>query len=183
MGDSALHSNTVGSENTAVGRSALLSNTSGSDIVAVGASAGQKITSADHVICIGHFGENVSNSCYIGHIFGATMDPAGALVGIDASEKLGTTASSRRFKCDIKPMENASDAIPALKPVAFHYKSDAKNTPCYGLIAEEVEKVDRDLVVRDKEGKPYSVRYDQINAMLLNEFLKEHHRNQQQEAC
>jgi hypothetical protein len=85
IGDSALHSNTVGSENAAIGRSALLSNTVGSDIVAVGASAGQKITSADHVIRIGHFGENVTNSCYIGHIFGATIDPAGALVGIDAS--------------------------------------------------------------------------------------------------
>ena len=118
----------------------------------------------------------MSNSCYIGNIFGATIDPAGVFVGIDASGKLGTTASSRRFKCDIKPMEKASDAILALKPVAFHYKSDAKNTPCFGLIAEEVEKVDRDLVVRDKEGKPYSVRYDQVNAMLLNEFLKEHNK-------
>ena len=73
-------------------------------------------------------------------------------------------------------MEKASDAILALKPVAFHYKSDAKNTPCFGLIAEEVEKVDPSLVVRDKEGKPYSVRYDQVNAMLLNEFLEEHNK-------
>lgn len=176
MGDNALLFNTIGSDNTAIGRNALWSNTAGSDLTAVGAFAGEAVTAADHVICIGHPGANVSNSCYIGKIYGASIDPAGLFVGIDASGKLGTTSSSRRFKRDIKPMEKASDAILALKPVAFHYKSDAKNTPCFGLIAEEVEKVDRDLVVRDKEGKPYSVRYDQVNAMLLNEFLKEHNK-------
>jgi hypothetical protein len=177
MGDNALHENTIGSNNTAIGRNAAWLNTVGSDITALGASAGEAVTSADHVICIGHPGANVSNSCYIDLIYGASIDPGTAVnVGIDASGKLGTVASSRRFKRDIRPIEEASDAILALKPVAFHYKSDAKNTPCFGLIAEEVEKVDRDLVVRDKEGKPFSVRYDQVNAMLLNEFLKEHHK-------
>jgi predicted ribosome quality control (RQC) complex YloA/Tae2 family protein len=88
--------------------------------------------------------------------------------------QLGTTPSSRRFKKEIKPMESASESILALKPVTFHYKSDETNTPQFGLIAEEVAAVNPDLVVRDKDGKPYSVRYDQVNAMLLNEFLKEH---------
>src|SRR5213596_2712335 len=95
-------------------------------------------------------------------------------VVVNGSGRLGTVASSQRFKDDIKPMDKASEAILALKPVTFHYKSDAKATPCFGLIAEEVEKVSPDLVVHDIDGKPYSVRYDQVNAMLLNEFLKEH---------
>jgi len=79
-------------------------------------------------------------------------------------------------------MENVSDAIPSLRPVTFHYKTDTKGTPQFGLIAEEVAKVNPDLVVRDKEGKPYSVRYDQVNAMLLNEFLKEHRKVENLEA-
>jgi septal ring factor EnvC (AmiA/AmiB activator) len=95
-------------------------------------------------------------------------------VVINSHERLGINTSSRRFKRDIKPMDKASEAILALKPVTFRYKSDPKNTPCFGLIAEDVERVNPELVVRDKEGKPYSVRYDQVNAMLLNEFLKEH---------
>jgi hypothetical protein len=95
-------------------------------------------------------------------------------VFVDANNKLGTTASSRRFKRDIKPMDKASEAIMALKPVTFHYKSDTKSTPCFGLIAEEVAQVNPDLVVRNNDGELMSVRYDQVNAMLLNEFLKEH---------
>ena len=86
-----------------------------------------------------------------------------------------------RFKHDIKPMDKASEAILALKPVTFHYKNDAKNTPCFGLIAEEVAGVNPDLVVRNKNGEIWSVRYDQINAMLLNEFLKEHKKAQEQQ--
>jgi len=103
-------------------------------------------------------------------------------VGVDATGKLGTTTSARRFKRDIQPMENASQAILALKPVTFHYKSDVKSTPCFGLVAEDVEKVNPHLVVRDKNGEPFSVRYEQINAMLLNEFQKEHRKNEKQEA-
>jgi Chaperone of endosialidase len=183
MGDSALHANTIGAENTAIGRNALSNNATGSDIIALGAHAGEGVTMADHVICIGHSGANVSNSCFIGHIYGAMIDPATAInVGIDASGKLGTTTSSRRFKRDIKPMDKASDAILALKPVSFHYKSDSRSTPCFGLIAEEVAEVSPDLVVREKNGETLSVRYDQVNAMLLNEFLKEHKRMQELEA-
>ena len=114
-----------------------------------------------------------SNGCYIASIFGQTSN--GLPVLID-SNKLGTNVSSRRYKQNIKPMEKTSEAILALKPVTFQYKSDKTNTPQFGLIAEEVAAVNPDLVVRDKEGKPYSVRYDQVNAMLLNEFLKEHKR-------
>ncbi len=95
-------------------------------------------------------------------------------VMIDSNGQLGTVSSSRRFKRDIQPMEKTSESILALKPVTFHYKSDKTNTPQFGLIAEEVAAVNSDLVVRDEKGEIYSVRYDQVNAMLLNEFLKEH---------
>jgi septal ring factor EnvC (AmiA/AmiB activator) len=95
-------------------------------------------------------------------------------VFINSAGKLGTNPSSRRFKEDIKPMDGASAAIVALKPVTFHYKADSKATAQFGLIAEEVAQVNSDLVVRDKQGKPYTVRYDAVNAMLLNEFRKEH---------
>jgi len=114
-----------------------------------------------------------ASACHIGGIYNQSVDPGTASsMAIDASGKLGTAVSSRRFKHDIKPMDKASEAILALKPVTFHYKSDAKNTPCFGLIAEEVAGVNPDLVVRNKNGEIWSVRYDQVNAMLLNEFLK-----------
>src|SRR5439155_24662197 len=95
---------------------------------------------------------------------------------VNSNGRLGTMTSSARFKDEIKPMDKASEAILALKPVTFRYKHeiDPNRIPQFGLVAEEVEKVNPDLVVRDREGKPYSVRYDQVNAMLLNEFLKEH---------
>jgi hypothetical protein len=120
-------------------------------------------------------GADVDNGCYIANIWGATIDPGTALaVGVDEFGKLGTVASSKRFKEDIKPMNKASEALLALKPVTFHYKSDSKATPQFGLIAEEVAEVNPNLVVRDKNGEILTVHYDQVNAMLLNEFLKEH---------
>ncbi len=105
----------------------------------------------------------------------------GAAVQVNAAGQLGTAPSSQRFKDEIKPMDKASEAILVLKPVTFRYKHeiDPKNIPQFGLVAEEVEKVNPDLVVRDKEGKPYSVRYEAVNAMLLNEFLKEHRKVEQ----
>jgi len=117
----------------------------------------------------------VSNSCYIGSIFGQTSC-GGAAVFINSSGKLGMSTSSRRFKDEIKPMERTSEALFALKPVTFRYKKEIDPTGMhqFGLVAEKVEKVDPDLVVRDQEGKPYTVRYEAVNAMLLNEFLKEH---------
>jgi len=184
-GPNALFSNTTGLRNTAVGSKALFSNTTGNFNIAVGLSAGVNVTTANNVICIGAqlLGENVSNSCYIGSIFGQTSAD-GTAVFINSNGKLGTATSSRRFKEDIKAMDKTSEALFSLKPVSFHYKKeiDPASTSQFGLVAEEVEKVNPDLVVRDKEGKPYSVRYDQVNAMLLNEFLKEHRKNEEQEA-
>jgi hypothetical protein len=149
----------------------------------LGEAAGMNVTTAANVICIGSDGANVNNSCFIGHMRGVTTENADAMpVLIDSAGQLGTMSSSKRFKKAIKPMENASEAVLALKPVSFHYKSDNTNTPQFGLIAEEVAAVNPNLVVRDKEGKPYTVRYDQVNAMLLNEFLKEHRKNKQQES-
>jgi hypothetical protein len=117
----------------------------------------------------------VSNSCYIGNIFGVTSS-GGAGVFVNADGKLGTMTSSQRFKEEIRPMDRASEVLHALKPVTFRYKKeiDPQCKSQFGLVAEDVAKVNPDLIVRDKEGKPYSVRYDQVNAMLLNEFLKEH---------
>jgi hypothetical protein len=124
----------------------------------------------------------VGNSCYIGQIFNATSS-GGIAVFINSDGKLGTNTSSRRFKEEIKVMDKTSEALFALKPVTFRYKKeiDPAGTSQFGLVAEEVEKVNPDLVVRDKEGKPYSVRYDQVNAMLLNEFLKAHRRMEEQD--
>jgi hypothetical protein len=120
-----------------------------------------------------------SNACYIASTFGQ-LSPVGTQVYINPDGKLGTTLSSRRFKADIKPMDNSSDMILALKPVTFHYKKDPKAIPQFGLVAEDVEAVNPDLVVRDKDGMVNTVRYDAINAMLLNEFLKEHRIVQEQ---
>jgi hypothetical protein len=129
------------------------------------------------------YGADVSNTCFIGNIRGVTTQNGDAIpVLIDSADQLGTVSSSRRFKKEIKPMEKTSESIMALKPVTFHYKSDKTNTPQFGLIAEEVAKVDPALVLPDKEGKPYTVRYDAVNAMLLNEFLKQHRKVEQQEA-
>ena len=144
--------NTTGSNNTANGLNALFSNT-GSNNTAVGVGAGSSLTTGDNADAVN--------------------------VVIDSNGQLGTASSSRRFKKEIKPMDQTSEAILALKPVTFHYKSDTTDTPQFGLIAEEVAKVNPDLVVRDKDGKPYSVRYDQVNAMLLNELLKEHRKVQE----
>ncbi len=181
-GVSALASNTTGFYNTAIGTLAL-NHSTGTGNTALGNNAGSGVTTVSNVICIGTAGQNVPNSCFIGNIYGK-MTGFGIPVYINSAGKLGTSTSSQRFKDNIKPMGKASEAILALKPVTFHYKKnlDPEGIPQFGLVAEDVEKVNPDLVIRDKEGKPYTVRYDQVNAMLLNEFLKEHRKNQQQEA-
>jgi hypothetical protein len=186
----ALWHNTTGSQNTAIGVDALGDNTTGSFNIAVGYQAGSGCTTGENNIYIGGSGGNESDTMrlggpqtatYIAGIFGATV--AGIPVLIDSGHKLGTSTSSQRFKESIKPMESASDALFSFKPVTFRYKKaiDPTGTSQFGLVAEDVEKVRPDLVVRDKEGKPYSVRYDQVNAMLLNEFLKEHRKVQELE--
>jgi len=103
-----------------------------------------------------------------------TQSGTTAPVVVSDTGQLGTVVSSERFKKDIAAMEKTSEAILALRPVTFHYKTDTSGTPQFGLVAEEVAKVDLALVLPDKQGKPYTVRYEAVNAMLLNEFLKEH---------
>jgi Chaperone of endosialidase len=183
VGSRALFNNTGGNDNTALGSDALFFNTTGFSNTALGAGAGINITTADHVICVGSPGANVSNGCFIGNIRGVTTALEDAIpVYIDSAGQLGTMISSVRFKREIKPMDKASESILALKPVTFRYKSDKTNRPQFGLIAEEVAEVNPGLVVHDANGKPYTVRYDQVNAMLLNEFLKEHKKVQDHSA-
>jgi len=204
LGDLALFSNTSGGTNTAVGDDALFSVTEGSGNTGVGDEAGNGITTGSNNTCIGAGAgvgivdgsdiiaigtpaagifANFGPTCFIGGINEPTGDPGSTVaVLIDSNNNLGTSASTRRVKHDIKPMDKASEVILALKPVTFKYNYDVKNTPCFGLVAEDVAEVDRDLVVLDKEGRPKTVRYDQVNAMLLNEFLKEHKKVEEQQA-
>src|SRR5437667_4370553 len=185
LGHFVLFRNTTGNFNSAVGDEALFSNTTGSLNIAIGKDAGDNIITADNAICIGSNlpGANVSNSCFIGNIRGVTTTNSDAIpVLIDSAGQLGTASSSRRFKSEIKPMDQASESILALKPVTFNYKSDKTKTPQFGLIAEEVAEVSPNLVVRDKNGEIYTVRYDAVNAMLLNEFIKEHRKVEEQQA-
>jgi len=177
-GVDALFSNTTGNSNTAIGDGALIFNITGSSNTALGIGAGLNATTGVNNVYIGAGVAGVageSNTCYIASIFGRTSAD-GVPVLINSANKLGTTTSSQRFKQEIKPMDKASEALFSLKPVSFRYKKeiDPAGTSQLGLVAEDVQKVNPALVVRDKDGKPYSVRYDQVNAMLLNEFLKEH---------
>jgi Chaperone of endosialidase len=191
-GSLALGHNRIGSDNTAVGANALLLNT-GSSNIALGSSAGLNHTSGSNNIYIGNAGsaENAhirigttgtQRATFIAGISGQTV-PSGVGVIVGTDGKLGTVVSSARFKEAIKPMDEASEAILALKPVTFHYKKelDADGIRQFGLVAEDVEKVNPDLVARDEQGKPYTVRYEAVNAMLLNEFLKEHRKVEQLE--
>ena len=199
-GFAALQMSTTGNFNTAHGWASLLYNETGSLNTALGAAAGSGLTSGGNNVYIGNVGitaedntirigtvvevtdpfspnlvHPVHTATYIAGITGQTAS-GGVAVYINSDGKLGTLTSSARFKTDIKPMDNASEAILALKPVTFRYKQeiDNKGIPQFGLIAEDVEKVNPDPIARDREGKPYSVRYEAVNAMLLNEFLKAH---------
>ena len=190
IGVSALLNNDTGGANIAVGNFAAIANVSGGYNTVVGDEAGQDITDGFDNIYIGAtagngFGnENATIrigdpghvfDCYIAGISGQTAS-GGAQVFITGDGKLGTLTSSARFKDDIKPMANTSESILALKPVTFRYKReiDPEGIPQFGLLAEDVDAVNPKLVVHDKKGKPYTVRYEAVNAMLLNEFLKEH---------
>jgi Chaperone of endosialidase len=189
-GAGALFKNT-GAGNTASGAGALFNNTTGNGNIALGVFAGNDLTTGDNNIDIGNTGVadeantirigtvGTHEAIFIAGIMGKTV-PMGAPVFVNDNGQLGTVQSSARFKDQIKPMDKASEAILALQPVTFCYKKelDPKGIPQFGLVAEDVERINRDLVVRDKDGKPYTVRYDAVNAMLLNEFLKEHHQVQ-----
>jgi hypothetical protein len=182
IGDDTLLGNTAGQFNIAIGDSAG-ANSIGDSNVIIGTGAGNNITTASNVICINTSGENVSNTCYIANIFSAA-NAGGTAVFVNGDGQLHTMTSSKRFKEDIKPINDASKALYALRPVSFRYKKeiDATAKSQFGLVAEDVEKVNPDLIVRDKDGRPYTVRYDAVNAMLLNEFLKEHRTVQEQNA-
>jgi hypothetical protein len=176
----SLRNNSEGSENVAIGDSVLFSAT-GSNNSAFGAFAGSNVGIVNNVICIGTAGADVDNSCFIGNVYGTTTANNDAIpVLIDSAGQLGTASSSRRYKTDINRIDKASESIFALKPVSFRYKLHKDNTPQFGLIAEEVAEVNPNLVIYDRDGKPYTVRYDAVNAMLLNEFLKTHRRLEQQ---
>jgi hypothetical protein len=195
-GQDALYSNTSGDGNTANGLSALAFNTTGAFNIALGTSAGQDLTTGDRNIDIGNLGVAAEghtirigttgdqSATYIAGIAGQTVGAGGSTCYVDNDGKLGVFLSAHRFKTDISDMATASEAILALRPVTFHYKPELDKTgiPQFGLVAEEVEAINPDLVTRDKEGKVNTVRYEAVNAMLLNEFLKEHRKNQQQEA-
>ena len=185
IGSGALFNNIAGINNTAVGLSAL-GNTTGQGNIGVGAFAGNNLTTGDFNIDIfatGVAGESntirigglTQTATYITGISGAVV-PGGVTVIVDADGHLGTAVSSQRFKDGIKAMDKASEAILALKPVTFRYKHelDPKGIPQFGLVAEDVAQVHPDLVARDAKGEVYTVRYEAVNAMLLNEFLKEH---------
>jgi len=182
IGEVALYNNVAGSYNTAVGVGALLFAV-GNRNTAVGSGAGDNVQTASNVICIGQGvgGAEVSDSCYIGNIWNQSGGSQPVYVNSDG--KLGALVSSRRFKDEIRPMDQASEVIYGFKPVTFRYKAEIEPTrPLgFGLIAEEVEKISPDLVTRDADGNVNSVRYDQINAMLLNEFLKEHTKVEEQQ--
>jgi Chaperone of endosialidase len=195
-GFEALGDNDTGDGNTAIGRGALANNTAGNGNTALGANAGSALTTGNNNIDIGvdvigaageantiRIGNTNITTAYIRGI-SKQITAGGVAVFVDSGGHLGTMTSSARFKDEIKPMGNASEAILALRPVSFRYKKeiDPQGIPEFGLIAEQVEKVNPALVIRDEEGRPYTVRYEQINAMLLNEFLKEHRKVRQLEA-
>ena len=205
-GHHALNANTSGGYNAADGEYALASNTTASQNTALGYGAGYHLTTGGNNINIGNLGGVASeaNTIRIGnpvtimypdgithaaqtktYIAGFTTAVTGSMVVVNTiTHQIGVMTSSARFKDEIKAMDTASEAIFALKPVTFHYKKDVDPdaTPQFGLVAEDVQRVSPDLVVRDADGKPYTVRYEAVNAMLLNEFLKEHRKTQELEA-
>jgi hypothetical protein len=184
----ALYNNTAGHDNTAVGIQAL-ANSTGNSNIAVGSNAGSSVTTGSNNIDVGNKGvagdarkirigaAGTHTSTFIAGVYNVNEGGTIKSAYINSNGQLGTQppASSRRFKTEIAAMGKTSEAILDLKPVKFRYKSDDENTPQFGLIAEEVEKINPDLVAHDEQGKPYTVRYEAINAMLLNEFLKARH--------
>ncbi|MGB8167966.1 MAG: tail fiber domain-containing protein, partial [Chthoniobacteraceae bacterium] len=194
LGFGALGANGTGDYNVASGLSALGQNTTGTTNIGIGFQAGYNLTTGDNNIDIGNLGvadesdtirigdQNTQTATFVAGIYGATATD-GVAVYINADGQLGTNTSSRRFKRDIEDMADSSEAIHSLRPVSFRYNEqlDSKGVPHYGLIAEEVAEVSPDLVQRNAKGEIYTVRYEAVNAMLLNEFQKEHRRVQEQE--
>jgi hypothetical protein len=199
LGYHTLFNNLGGRDNIAVGNNALSNNTSGDENIAIGKQAGINVMTGSNNIHIAHPGvstddkmirigrQGIHRNIFISGIHGVILPNNGTLqpVFVNDGGQLGTvlSPSSARFKQEIKPMGNVSEAILALKPVTFRYKKDIdpQHTPQFGLVAEEVAKVNPDLVTRDEKGQLYTVRYEAVNAMLLNEFVKEHGKVEQLE--
>jgi len=185
---------TTGNQNTGVGCDALVNNTTGSNNIAVGFRAGVNLTNGSNNIDIGSNGvvgesntirignTGAQSAAFVAGVRGVAI-AAAQPVGVNAAGQLGVRASSARFKEAISSMDKASEAILALRPVSFRYQKslDPKGVPQFGLVAEEVAKVNPDLVVPDEEGRPFSVRYEEVSVMLLNEFLKEHRKVETQD--
>ena len=176
-GADSLANNTTGAYNTANGYQALGSNTTGYFNTALGHAAGANITTGDGNVCIGAmvYGvDGVNDTTWIGNVYDSVT--TARQVYVNADNKIGTLSSSRRFKNQIKPMDKISESLFALKPVTFRYNKDVDPSQAlsFGLIAEDVAQVSPELITRDEQGKPQTVRYEAVNAMLLNEFLKEH---------
>jgi hypothetical protein len=194
-GYQALNRNASGFFNTANGYGALKNHTTGDNNIALGYFAGGGLTTGFNNIDIGNsgvgvksntirIGDNINTATYVAGIAGQTVGAGGSTCYVDNAGKLGVFLSARRFKTDIADMAAASEALLALRPVTFHYKAelDKTCTPQFGLAAEEVAKVNPDLVSHDAKGDIYTVRYEAVNAMLLNEFLKKHKTVQEQGA-
>lgn len=192
IGANAIVNNISGANNTVLGVETLFRNQTGSNNIAVGYSAGYAVRGSNNIeignrgvpddanhIRIGTTGVHLHTT--VAGIYGV-FGGDGIPVLVNSNGRLGTATSSARFKEAIEPMANSSEAILSLKPVSFRYKKelDSEGAPQFGLVAEEVEKVAPELVSHDEQGKPYTVRYEAVNAMLLNEFLKEHRKNEQQ---
>jgi hypothetical protein len=188
VGGAALLTNTAGNENTAVGGGAL-NDTSGNDNTALGFQAGILATTGDGNVYVGAGMSGVAgeaNHTYVRNVNTTSVNGMGTdTVTINLTTGLlGHLSSSRRYKEDIKPMDKTSEALYMLNPVTYRFKKDVDPSQSldYGLIAEEVAKVDPNLAIRDGNGQIESVRYSAINAMLLNEFLKEHTKVAEQQA-
>jgi len=178
VGQAVMLNNHTGNANIAIGVQALGNNDSGNGNIVLGNVAGSGITTANNVICIGLGGANVDNRTYIANINTTTVSGGGTdTVTVDLSTGLlGHLSSSRRYKEEIQPMNNSSETLYRLKPVTYRFKKeiDTSQSLDYGLVAEDVAAVDPSLAIRDGKGQIEAVRYTAINAMLLNEFLKEH---------
>jgi len=194
IGYEALLSSGTASDNTAIGANTLTSDTTGSANTALGSNAGSNLTTGSNNIDIGNAGvagesnkirigtKPAQKAAFIAGISGVTV-ANGVGVIINPQGQLGTAVSSARFKEQVKPMEKVSEAILSLQPVTFRYKHDLDpdGIPQFGLVAEQVAKVNPDLVARNEQGQPYTVRYEAVNAMLLNEFLKDHRRGEEED--
>jgi len=183
FGYAALRSTTTGNNNIGFGYQSLYLDATGSNNIAMGYQAAYNLASGSNTIEIGNAGaasdndlvrigtQGVQKSAFMAGIYGNTL--TGSAVYVTASGELGVMASSERYKTEVQPMGAASDRLAELRPVTFKLKSDPNGTRQYGLIAEEVDKVYPELVIRDNSGKIQGVHYEELAPMLLAEVQKQ----------